>query len=245
MGPVVIITGGSRGIGQALVQRYLAAGYQVVTCARHVANLPQQPGLMAVACDLNDQAASRKLVAQVVARFGRIDHLIVNHGICRDRTFLKMTWIEWQQVLQTNLSSIFGITQAVFQQMVQQTGWQQIYLMTSANGITGAVGQTNYAASKAALIGFTKALALEGQQVQVAVNAIAPAAITDMTAPVLAKLQQRGPLPPEWQLGTPTQFAATFWRLTQHQPLPTGQCFAINGQQLSRYLPPEKELIHV
>ncbi|KRK39087.1 SDR family NAD(P)-dependent oxidoreductase [Loigolactobacillus bifermentans] len=242
---VVLITGGSQGIGQALVQQYLAAGDQVVTCARHMAQLPHQPRLLTLTCDLNDQSASRALVAQVVAQFGRIDCLIVNHGICRDRTFLKMTQDDWQQVLQTNLLSVFGLTQAVFQQMAQQTGWQQIYLMTSANGITGAIGQTNYAASKAGLLGFMKALALEGQQVQVTVNAIAPAAVTAMTAPVIAKLQQRGPLPPAWQLGTPQALAATFWHLTQLRPRLTGQCFAINGQQLSRYLPPERETLNV
>ncbi|MFD1671669.1 SDR family NAD(P)-dependent oxidoreductase [Agrilactobacillus yilanensis] len=251
MKPVAVITGGTRGIGRALVATYLKQGFQVATFSRnaqHTAALRQafpEAALYIATFDVNDADLSRQFIRKVMQKFGIINVYIFNSGICQDQTFVKMTTEQWQQVMATNLLAAFAITQEVFQQVMLQTQPAKIFLMTSSAGIEGAYGQANYAASKGALIGLMKTLALEGKKYEITVNAIAPAALTEMTAPVIHKLQvkyqhQGRDLPAYWRIGSAQEVATSLYRLTCRKELGTGQIFALNGTEVMIYQPAEK-----
>ncbi|MCI1985004.1 MAG: SDR family NAD(P)-dependent oxidoreductase [Lactobacillus sp.] len=237
---VTMISGGSRGIGRALVQAYLTTDW-VATFARRPESLPPHQRLFAAPVDGQDVAAVQAFVADVIAQHGHIERLIVNAGICADASLVKMAPAAWQNVLTTNLTSTFSLIQPVFRQMQQQAGRKRLYLMTSSAAWQGVYGQTNYAASKAGLIGLMRALALEGAKHDILVNAIAPAALTDMTRPVIARVQAReGRLPAYWQVGSPEAFAATFRQLDR-QLTTSGTVYTINGDQVGRLRAPVVE----
>lgn len=237
---VVVITGGTRGIGKALVKEYLKKGAKVATFSsnpQHVNTLVQEfstKQLYVETFDINHQSKGREFIKRVMYHFGKIDTLILNSGICRDQSFLKMTEENWHQVINTNLVSLFGITQEAFRQMSRQTGTKYIFLVSSTAGVTGVFGQANYAASKAGMIGFANTLALEGQKYQIIVNTIFPAALTEMTQPIIAKVKARcqaskQSFPDYWKIGTPQELAQTFLQLTTQLNGVTGSIFKING----------------
>lgn len=246
---VVVIAGGTRGIGASLVERYLRAGYQVITFSRkeaHVLALRQKflnaSNLYVEKVDATNSKASHLFIKEVLLPFKKIDCFYYNVGICRDRTMLKMTNEEWEEVLQTNLLASFNWIQQVFRQMVQQEGKKSIYVMTSLAGIEGTFGQVNYSASKAGLIGLAKSLALEGEKYGVQVNAISPAAITAMTAPMIEKAKQHAeltgtPFPEYWNIETSGLLADTLYQLDQ-KIKETGKIFSINGKRVMMYEEP-------
>lgn len=188
-GKVALITGGSRGIGEALVRKFAEQGAQVAftyvsagSAARAEA-LATELGasVRAYQSDAGDYAQAEALVNQVVKDFGKLDVLINNAGITRDTLLLRMTEQQWDEVMQTNLKSVFNLTKHSLKPMIRSGG--SIINMSSVVGVFGQAGQANYAASKAGIIGFSKSIAKEYGSRGVRCNAVAPGFIeTEMTA---------------------------------------------------------------
>jgi 3-oxoacyl-[acyl-carrier protein] reductase len=187
-GKVALVTGASRGIGEAIARRLGESGATVLVAARTlerveaVADEITAGGGRAVGVELDITAADvRDRVKRLIEEHERIDILVNNAGVTEDDLFLRMKPEAWERVLRTNLDSAFHITQEVVKKMIR-TRWGRVINISSVVGLMGNPGQTNYAASKAAIIGFTKALALEIGSRNVTVNAIAPGFIqTSMT----------------------------------------------------------------
>lgn len=190
-GKVALVTGGSRGIGKALVLAFAAHGADVAFSdlkyddkAQELEKEISQLGVKGkgYASDASSFSDSEKLVDEVAADFGRIDVLVNNAGITRDTLLMRMTEDMWDDVIRINLKSAFNLTKAVQKYMLKQR-IGSIINMSSVVGLGGNAGQANYAASKAGMIGFTKSVAQELGARNVRCNAIAPGFIeTDMTA---------------------------------------------------------------
>src|ERR1700745_1383420 len=187
---VAVITGAGRGIGQAIAQRLAAEGARIAAVSRTMENaqktadqLNQQKSetALAYAVDVADGAAVANPCNQILKTFGKVHVLVNNAGITRDRLSMRMAEEDWDQVLDTNLKGAFHFIQNLQRPMMRQS-YGRIVNISSVSGLIGQAGQTNYAASKAGLIGLTKALAREVAGRNVTVNAVAPGFITtDMT----------------------------------------------------------------
>jgi len=184
------VTGASRGIGRACALALAAAGGRVVVAARQTEKLEEVAGeiraagreAFVVCIDLSSQESIKEAFAKAAKEFGRIEILVNNGGMTRDGLVLRMKRDDWDSVLQTNLSGAFFCVQQVLPGMIRER-WGRIVNISSVVGEAGNAGQVNYAASKAGLIGMTKALAQEVASRNVTVNAVAPGFIeTDMTA---------------------------------------------------------------
>lgn len=235
---VAIVTGASRGIGRAIALRLAASGIRVVCVARganaaETADMIQGVGQQAEAhgVDVTDGEAVEHLVADVLARHGRIDVLVSNAGITRDQLMLRMKRADWDAVLATNLTASFTWCQAVLKPMIRQRAGR-IIAISSVVGQMGNAGQANYAASKAGLIGFCKSLAREVASRQVTVNVVAPGLVeTDMTRAITdaAKTDWAGQIP-LGRMGTPEDIAAAVGFLASDDAsYITGQVLAVNG----------------
>jgi 3-oxoacyl-[acyl-carrier protein] reductase len=195
VGKKVLVTGGSRGIGAAIVRACMAEGADVAFTYRRDAEAAdalasEMTGLHAsqrclpVQCDAADTLATRQMIQDVVLELGTVDVLVNNAGIARDSALARMGREEWDEVISTNLSGLFNATQPLVLRMAKQRAGS-IVNMTSIVGVYGSPGQTSYAASKAGIIGFTKALAKEIASNGVRVNAVAPGFIdTEMLADI-------------------------------------------------------------
>jgi 3-oxoacyl-[acyl-carrier protein] reductase len=188
-GKIALITGGSRGIGEALVRKFIEQGasvaftYVSASSADRAQQLAAELGDKARAyqSDAGDYAQAEQLVNEVIKDFGKIDILINNAGITRDTLMLRMTEQQWDEVIQTNLKSVFNLTKHCLKPMLRSGG--SIINMSSVVGVFGQAGQANYAASKAGIIGFSKSIAKEYGSRNIRCNAIAPGFIeTEMTA---------------------------------------------------------------
>ena len=237
-GRVAFVTGASRGIGKAIAQRLATAGATVVAGAREAHARPVADEITAsggtaeaVSLDVTDAASIRAAVLQALDRFERIDILVNNAGIARDQLLMRMKADEWHAVMATNLTAAFTCTQAVLRPMLKQR-WGRVINIGSVVGQLGNPGQANYAASKAGLTGFTKALALEVASRGITANVVAPGMIeTDMTAElgdrVLEELAEQIPL---GRLGTPADVAGAVWFLASDEAsYITGQVVGVNG----------------
>jgi len=215
-----------------------ARGAIVVAAARGENSAPTVEAIRAaggiadvLTLDVTDAAAVTAAVAAVVERHGRLDILVNNAGITRDQLMLRMKRDDWDAVLSTNLTAAFSCTQAVLKPMVKQRSGRVINV-TSVVGQSGNAGQVNYAASKAGLIGFTKALALEVASRNITVNAVAPGLIdTDMTRGLAGSTHdewaERIPLK---RLGTPEDVAgAVAFLASDEAAYITGHVLAVNG----------------
>ena len=237
-GKVAIVTGASRGIGRTVAVMLASRGAHVVAAARgdHAASTVAEihaAGLLADAASLEvtDTASIDALIAGVLARHGRIDILVNNAGIARDQLMLRMKREDWDQVIATNLTPAFVCSQAVLKPMLKQRSGR-IISISSVVGQTGNAGQTNYAASKAGLIGFSKALARELASRNITVNVVAPGLIeTDMTKAITDKAQGDWAAQiPLGRLGTTADVAAAVCFLASDEAsYITGQVLAVNG----------------
>ena len=237
-GRVALVTGASRGIGRAIAMKLAARGAIVVAAAR-AENAARTVGEITAAggkaetasVDVSDAASGDALVAGALERHGRIDVLVNNAGIAHDQLLLRMRRDEWDAVIATNLTSVFTLTQAVLKPMIRQRNGRVICI-SSVVGQAGNAGQANYAASKAGIIGFAKAVAQEVASRNVTVNVVAPGLIeTDMTRLITenARDQWASKIPLR-RLGTPDDVASAVCFLASDEAAYiTGQVLAVNG----------------
>jgi 3-oxoacyl-[acyl-carrier protein] reductase len=237
-GKVAIVTGASRGIGRGIAEVLAARGAHVVAGARGdhvnatVESIQQSGGKAdAVTVDVTDEASIEAMVSGVLTRHGRVDVLVNNAGIARDQLMLRMKRQDWDEVIGTNLTASFTCVQAVLKPMIKQRGGR-IVSISSVVGQMGNAGQANYAASKAGLIGFSKALAREVASRNITVNVVAPGLIdTDMTRAVADRAQADWEsLIPLKRLGNVQDVAAAVCFLASDEAAYiTGQVLAVNG----------------
>ena len=237
-GKTAIVTGASRGIGRAIAQTLAARGAIIVAAARGdnaaetVAEIGAAGGKAeSASVDVTDTASVEAMVSTVLERHGRIDILVNNAGITRDHLMLRMKRDDWDQVLATNLTSAFTCVQAVLKPMVKQRSGR-IISISSVVGQMGNAGQANYAASKAGLIGFSKALAREVASRNITVNVVTPGLVdTDMTKAITDKAQADwASAIPLGRLGTKAEVAAAVCFLASDEAAYiTGQVLAVNG----------------
>jgi 3-oxoacyl-[acyl-carrier protein] reductase len=200
-GKVAIVTGASRGIGQVIAEDLAAHGARVVVnynasqagAEQAVAAITDKGGrAMAVQADVSDFAAAQALITTTLDTYGQIDILVNNAGTTRDTLLLTMKETEWDVVLTTNLKSVFNCCKAAVRPMVRRKKGGRIINISSVAALVGQGGQTNYAASKAGIIGFTKSLAKEVGSRQITVNAVAPGFFpTALTAVLSAEVVQK------------------------------------------------------
>jgi len=174
---VVLITGASGGIGKAIAKKFAAAGAEVALndiapSEEALKSFSQEIGAKYFLADVSKLEKVEKMVEEIQKEFGRLDVLVNNAGITQDRTLAKMTKEEWQRVIDINLTGVFNCSKAALPLLIQNQG--NIISISSLVGQRGNFGQTNYAAAKAGIIGFTKSLAKEVGRLGVRVNAIAP-----------------------------------------------------------------------
>ncbi len=191
-GKVAIVTGGSRGIGRAIAEDLAANGAKVVVnynasadAAEEVVAAIEANGgeALAVQANVGDTAEAQALIKAAQKAFGQVDILVNNAGTTRDTLLMAMKEEQWDTVLTTNLKSVYNCCKAVARPMIRGKRGGRIINITSVSGIVGQPGQTNYAASKAGVIGFTKSLAKELGSRKITVNAVAPGFVgTDLTA---------------------------------------------------------------
>jgi len=240
---VALVTGGMGGLGTAICRRLHADGFRVATTFSPGNTTPdawlsaqRDDGyrFSAYKVDVGDYADCEWMVQKLLAELGRLDVLVNNAGITRDRSLRKMDHEDWQAVLRANLDSVFNMSKQAIEPMTAQR-WGRIVNISSVNGQQGAFGQCNYSAAKAAMHGFTKALALEMARHGVTVNTVSPGYLrTKMVEAVPAEVMRGKILPqiPMGRLGEPDEVAALIAYLVSDEAgFTTGANLAINGGQ--------------
>jgi len=237
MARVALVTGGTRGIGRAIVERLKADGLQVAAGYsgndEAAAECAKSLGIMVVKGNVGNFMDCKHAAEAVEKQLGPIDVLVNNAGITRDGVFHKMTSEQWSEVIRVNMDSLFNMTRQVIEGM-RDRGWGRIINISSINGQKGQIGQTNYSAAKAGVIGFTKALALENARKGVTVNCVAPGYIdTEMVQAVPPKVLEAiiGQIP-AGRLGSGEEIADTVSFLAgERAAYVTGTTLSLNGGQ--------------
>lgn len=241
---VAIVTGGTRGIGAAIATALLERGCKVSVSYKTNTRAAQafqdkmkaagkvlEKDLLVTQADVSDFDMARKLVEKTMSTFGRVDFLVNNAGIAKDRTAKKMTPQEWNEVIANNLSSIYNCTHNVINHMSDR-GSGRVISISSIVALMGNFGQTNYAAAKAGIIGFTKSLALEVASKGITVNAIAPGFTdTDMTRAIPEDIRKAiiEKIPMK-RLAQPDEIAdLAMYLLSDKASYITGQVISVNG----------------
>jgi acetoacetyl-CoA reductase len=240
---IAVVTGGMGGLGEAISTKLHDAGYAVI-----VTHSPNNPGVAdwlasmeaqgrsfrAYPVDVADYDSCQHCVARIQVDVGPVDILVNNAGITQDMTLRKMNKVNWDSVMRTNLDSVFNMTKPLCEGMVAR-GWGRIINISSVNGSKGSVGQTNYAAAKAGMHGFTKSLALEVARKGVTVNTVSPGYLaTRMVTAIPQEILDTKILPqiPAGRLGKPEEVAAlTLYLCSDDAGFVTGSNIAINGGQ--------------
>ncbi len=239
-GRVAIVTGAARGIGQAIAETLAKRQADVVVAdlqyelaratAQEISSKTDQRALP-VQVDVSDFASVQSMVDQVLEEFGQVDILINNAGVTRDTLILRMEEADWDIVLNVNLKGAFNCSKAVIRPMMRKR-YGRIVNISSVSGQIGQVGQTNYSASKAGLIGFTKALAREVASRQITVNAVAPGMIpTALTIELPDELKESIiNATPLGRMGKPEEVAyAVAFLASDEAAYITGQVLAVDG----------------
>ena len=239
MARVALVTGGTRGIGAAISKALKEAGYAVA--ASYAGNdeaankFKGETGIPVFKCDVGDFDACAAGVKKVEAELGPVDVLVNNAGITRDGIFHRMSYEQWSAVIRTNLDSIFNMTRPVIEGM-RERSFGRIIIISSINGQKGQMGQANYSAAKAGVIGFTKALAQENANKGITVNAICPGYIEhrDGAGGARRVLETKIiPLIPVGRLGKAEEIARAVVFLADDESgaFITGSTLSINGGQ--------------
>ncbi len=238
MARLALVTGGTRGIGRAISEALKAAGYTVV--ANYGGNdeaanqFKDETGIEVIKFDVGDFDAVQAAIAEIESNHAPIDVLVNNAGITRDKPLHKMEKSQWDDVIRTNLDSLFNLSRGVIDGM-RERGFGRIINISSVNGQKGQFGQTNYAAAKAGLIGYTKALALETASKGITVNAVAPGYIgTEMVMAVPEKVLNEVIIPqiPVGRLGEADEIARCVTFLASDDAgFITGSTISANGGQ--------------
>jgi acetoacetyl-CoA reductase len=237
MARVAFVTGGTRGIGRAIVERLsaeglkVAAGYSGNESAAH--DCARDLGVMVVKGNVSVFADCKRAIHEVEAELGPVDVLVNNAGITRDGVFHKMSPEQWSEVVRVNMDSVFNMTRQVIEGM-RERAWGRIINISSINGQKGQLGQTNYSAAKAGMIGFTRALALENAKKGVTVNAIAPGYIDTEMLQAVPEDVLKGIISqiPVGRLGRGEEIADVVSFLAgDHSGFMTGAVLSINGGQ--------------
>jgi 3-oxoacyl-[acyl-carrier protein] reductase len=240
-GRVAIVTGASRGIGRGIAVRLAEEGARVVVNHRNspeeaaaTAQLVQAAGGEAhvIQADVSQFEEAQRLVKETLAAFGKVDVLVNNAGTTRDTLIMMMKEDQWDAVMNTNLKSVFNCCKAVARPMVKQK-YGRIVNISSVSGLAGQAGQTNYAASKAAVVGFSKSLAKELGSRNITVNVVAPGfVLTVLTADILTEENTSRAIEatPLGRLGTPEDIAAAVVFLASDDAsFITGQVLSVDG----------------
>jgi acetoacetyl-CoA reductase len=238
MGRVALVTGGTRGIGAACSKALKEAGYKVA--ASYAGNddaaqaFKKETGIPVFKWDVGDYQACEQGVIAVENEVGPVEVLVNNAGISRDAMLQKMTHEQWEQVMRTNLDSVFNMTRQVVNGM-RERGFGRVISISSINGQQGMLGLSNYCAAKAGMIGFTRALALEGARKGITANAIAPGYVaTELLAGVSEKVMEHivGQIP-VGRLGEAEEVArCVVFLAADESAWITGSTLTINGGQL-------------
>lgn len=239
-GHVAIVTGAGRGIGRAIALRFANEGARVACLSRTEENAKKiadeingirSDVAKAYAVDVSDHAAVQKIGTRILEDFGRVDILVNNAGVTRDALAMRMSVEDWDTVINTNLRGAFSFTHALVRTMTKQR-CGRIINISSVIGLMGNAGQTNYGASKAGLIGFTKSLARELASRNITVNAVAPGfVITDMTAGLSDQIKDTiHSKIPLGRTGTPEEIAgAVAFLASSDAAYITGQVLCVDG----------------
>ena len=240
---IALVTGGMGGLGEAICTKLADQGYRVlVTHSPHRSGAAEWVAeqakhgydFKAYEVDVGDFDSCQKMVAKIQSEVGNIDMLINNAGITKDTTFKKMTKVDWDAVVNTNLNSVFNMTKPVVDGMVER-GWGRVINISSVNGQKGAFGQTNYSAAKAGMHGFTKALAQEVARKGVTINTVSPGYIgTKMVMAIPKEVLDTKIVPqiPVGRLGKPEEVAGLIVYLASDEAaFITGANISINGGQ--------------
>ena len=238
---VALVTGGTGGIGTAIVKRLAAMGHKVATNYRDEAKAKawadklksEGVDVLLVKGDVSDTASSEAMIKEIESKLGPIDILINNAGITRDTTFHKMSATQWQEVINTNLNSVFNVTRPVIDGM-RNRKWGRIIQISSINGQKGQYGQANYAAAKAGMHGFTISLAQENAKFGITVNTVSPGyGATEMVMAVPEDVRNKiAAQIPVGRLGEPEEIAyAIEFFVKDEAKWITGANLAINGGQ--------------
>ncbi len=239
-GKVALITGGARGIGKAIAEKFASLGATVAVAdlnldqaqstAQELQDRYGRP-TTAVQVNVSEHENARQMVDQVIQTFGKIDILVNNAGVTRDTLILRMEEKDWDIVLGVNLKGVFNCSKAVVRPMIKQRSGR-IVNISSVSGLAGQAGQTNYSASKAGVIGFTKALAREVASRNITVNAVAPGFIpTALTVDLPEELKEAIlKTTPMGRMGTPEEVAnAVAFFASDEASYITGQVLSVDG----------------
>jgi acetoacetyl-CoA reductase len=236
MSVVALVTGGASGIGAAIALRLRADGCAVVIAdltSEKIGGFAEHTGIPGVVCDVSDFEAVERAAAEIETRFGAVSVLVNNAGITRDAMVHKMTRVQWDQLIAVNLTSAFNTVRCLAPGM-RQRKFGRIINISSMTAQRGQVGQANYAAAKAGLIGFTRTIALELAGFGITANCIAPGFVrTEMTAAMPEELlTAEAARIPVKRLGSPNDIAAAASYLAgDGAAFVTGQVLAVNGGQ--------------
>ncbi|MEO6609068.1 MAG: acetoacetyl-CoA reductase [Aestuariivirga sp.] len=239
MSRVAVVTGGTRGIGAAISKRLKADGCKVAAIYAGndvaAAAFKEQTGIAVYKCDVSSFEACTTTLKAIESEIGPVEILVNNAGITRDAMFHKMSAQQWNEVINTNLNSLFNMTQPIWGGM-RDRGFGRIVCISSINGQKGQMGQVNYAAAKAGEIGFVKSLAQEGAAKGITVNAICPGYIgTEMVRAIPEDVLAKRILPliPVGRLGEPEEIArCVAFLAADDASFITGSTLSANGGQL-------------